>query len=41
MNASFLVAFVVTPLFAVALGYAALRWHAWDLDRRHRKNPAE
>lgn len=41
MNASFLVAFVVTPLFAILLGYAALRWHGWDLDRRQRRNPAE
>ena len=40
MNGSFLVAFVITPLFVVALGYAALRLHNWDLDRRERKDPA-
>ncbi len=41
MNGSFLVAFIVMPLIVLAMGYAAVRLHEWDLDRRHRNDPAE
>lgn len=41
MNEYAILAFVVTPLLVVAMGYAAVRLHEWDLDRRHRNDPAE
>lgn len=41
MNESFVVAFVIMPLIVLAMGYAAVRLHEWDLDRRHRNDPAE
>ena len=41
MNGSFVVAFIVMPLIVLAMGYAAFRLHEWDLDRRHRNDPAE
>ncbi|WP_342149593.1 hypothetical protein [Methylorubrum sp. SB2] len=41
MNGSFVVAFIVMPLIVLAMGYAAVRLHEWDLDRRHRNDPAE
>lgn len=34
MNEYALLAFVITPLFVIALGYVATRLHEWDLNRR-------
>lgn len=41
MNEFALLAFVIMPLIVLAMGYAAMRLHEWDLDRRHRNDPAE
>lgn len=34
MNEYWVLAFVITPVIVMTVGYLAVRLHEWDLDRR-------
>ena len=41
MNATWVLAFVITPAIVVALGVTAALLHDWDLRRQDRRRAAE
>jgi hypothetical protein len=41
MNEYFVLAFIITPMLVIALGWAAVFLHEWDLRRRRPSEPGE
>ena len=41
MNEYFILAFIITPTLVMALGWAAVFLHEWDLRRRRSSEPGE
>lgn len=41
MNEYFVLAFIVTPLTLLAMGWAAVFLHEWDMRRQKNRAPAE
>lgn len=40
-NDTWFLAFVITPAIVILLGYAAVRWHEYDIAKQERQNKSK